>query len=464
MKLINFFLRALVSLGVVICLSSAVPAAAQTVGEFQQAYMEKLRSLNPATRRELDARMAEALSHYHNENYGAALRIFTEIAETIESMDMMFWSGISASKLGRYDLAKAKFEAMLALDPDLARVKLEYADVLAKMGRQNVARRELESVLATSPPASVRRNIERRLALLRSKSGEVSRTSYGLSAGYQYDSNISSGPDDDSILVASGILTLPANQKEEDGSNILLKAHADFLRDVGAREGWLAAANLYTYNSFSDEDSRVNYNLIDVQVGPMYVSGNFLFRIPLGYKSTWYGNDHLSDTTSLNPSIKYVVSDNFSWDFGLTLASEDFDQARYQNTNNDLFRMTIAPSFAAGERARLTVAVDYERRDATSAVFSYDGYGGSITLLNPVNDRTSVFASYRVAQKKYDAPPPLFTENRDDTRQTLTLALSHEYQNRVMTTLSWTYMLNSSNADLYDFDRNLLSLDVGYNF
>jgi tetratricopeptide (TPR) repeat protein len=426
--------------------------------------MEKLRSMDPAERRELDAKMSEALSHYHNENYGAALKLFTEIAESIESMDMMFWSGISASKLGRYDLAKLKFEAMLALDPDLARVKLEYADVLAKMGRRNIARSELESVLATSPPASVRRNIERRLALLRRKGGDVSRSSYGISAGYQYDGNITSGPDDDSILVATGTLTLPASQKEEDGSNLLLKAHADFLRDVGAKEGWLAAANFYTYNSFSDEDSKVNYNLIDVQVGPMYVSGNFLFRMPVGYKSTWYGNDHLSDTTSLNPGIKYVVSDSLSWDIGITLASEDFDQARYTNTNNDLFRLTFAPSFAAGERARLTVAIDYEQRDATSSVFSYDGYGGSVTLLNQVNDRTSAFASYRVAQKKYDAPPPLFAENRDDLRQTLTLALSHEYQNRIVTSLSWTYMLNRSNADLYDFDRNLLSLDVGINF
>jgi Flp pilus assembly protein TadD len=144
----------------------------KTIGEvdFTDADKEaigKLFRMSPQEIEALGKKLEEALmTLYYDRKFGQALPIFKEIANQVETMDIMFWLGISAMKVGKTHLAIQKFKKMLEIDPKLHRARLELAVAYFTIGKYNEARREMETVKAAAPPESVHRNIKRLLATI----------------------------------------------------------------------------------------------------------------------------------------------------------------------------------------------------------------------------------------------------------------------------------------------------------
>ncbi len=81
--------------------------------------IEILHRMSPEEISRLDQKLAKALVDYYDGKYASALPIFLEVAETVETMDLRFWIGVSAMHMGKIDLSVEKFQSMLAVDPDL---------------------------------------------------------------------------------------------------------------------------------------------------------------------------------------------------------------------------------------------------------------------------------------------------------------------------------------------------------
>jgi tetratricopeptide (TPR) repeat protein len=135
--------------------------------EVNKKALEKLSKMSPEQVDALDSRLSEALTLYYDGKYGQALPIFNAIANEVETMDIMWWIGTSAMRSGELNLAAKKFEEMLAINPNLHRVRLDLAAVYFQLGRYDEARRELESVKAKNPPEPVLKNIDLLLRLSR---------------------------------------------------------------------------------------------------------------------------------------------------------------------------------------------------------------------------------------------------------------------------------------------------------
>ena len=120
--------------------------------DFDKKALKKLQEMSPEGVEDLDKKLAEALTLFYDREYARALPIFTEIAGTVETMDVMFWYGSCAAKVGEVDVAINKFMQMLDIDPNLYRVRLELATVYFGLGRYADARHELNSVLEAKPP------------------------------------------------------------------------------------------------------------------------------------------------------------------------------------------------------------------------------------------------------------------------------------------------------------------------
>lgn len=153
-----FFLFSLVGAGPVLAQETSDPPGYKVKN---QEAVQKLRLMSKQEIENLDAIISQALELYYDRKYTAALPVFLDIAEKIETMDIMFWIGTSAARSGKLDLAKAQYEKMLQIDPSLDRVRLELATVYFAMGKNDAARKELETVKAGDPPAQVMASIQK---------------------------------------------------------------------------------------------------------------------------------------------------------------------------------------------------------------------------------------------------------------------------------------------------------------
>ncbi len=170
---------------------------------------EILRRMSPEEISRLDQKLAKALVDYYDGKYESALPIFLEVSKTVETMDLRFWIGVSAMHMGKIDLAVEKFQSMLAVDPDLHRVRLELAATYFRAKRYDEARKELEQVKTAvpPPPPAVMENIDRLLAAIDERTRQFFWNAR-VFQGILFDDNVSAGPGERELAVVGGNLTL----------------------------------------------------------------------------------------------------------------------------------------------------------------------------------------------------------------------------------------------------------------
>ena len=101
-----------------------------------------------------------------------------------------------AERAALLDRSIAVFHALLVVQPDLPRVRLELARAFFLKGEDALARNHFRRVLAGNPPAPVVANINRFLAQIRARRGWTARFGLALAP----DSNIGAGSEQDTII------------------------------------------------------------------------------------------------------------------------------------------------------------------------------------------------------------------------------------------------------------------------
>ncbi|MBI9085220.1 MAG: DUF560 domain-containing protein [Desulfobacterales bacterium] len=408
--------------------------------------------------------LAEALKYYYDANYDKALPLFRQIAERNETMDLMFWVGTSAANLGQNELAMEKFKAMLAQNPNLNRVRLELADVYIKANQFDLAKKELETVRATNPPPAVIQNIDRRLAMIQ-RAGEKLSMNLVFTQGYQWDDNASSGPDTKQLDVTGGTLTLSSTQTELESSNWLTKLGGSLRYDLGAPQAWIWATGVNLFSSVNMDYSEFNFRLMDLTTGPWWVGKTDIVKLPVGYTDTNYGSDPLSKIVHIDPSIEHFFSKTVSVQAAYTYAEEDYNEGKVAGSDNKLNQVTIGPNFYLGDRKHVISATyRYEDRDADLDRNSYKADILTCSYFTKFPTNTELFVFYRWFKRKYEDNPPLYADNREDKRNTVSATVSQRFMKYYFASLGYTYMDNRSNAGLYSFDKNMITFNVGVNF
>jgi tetratricopeptide (TPR) repeat protein len=137
----------------------------------------------------IDEKLSKALVLYYDREFNQALPMFLDIADRIETVDVMFWVGTSALETGNLPLAVEEFKKILAVDPDLRMERLKLAEAYIALGMTDEARAEISTVEAADPTEAEKAEIDK----LRVRLGEASRrTTWNLriSTGLLFDSNV----------------------------------------------------------------------------------------------------------------------------------------------------------------------------------------------------------------------------------------------------------------------------------
>ena len=428
--------------------------------------IEILRRMSPEEISRLDQKLAKALVYYYDRKYASALPIFLEVAETVETMDLRFWIGVSAMHIGKTDLAVEKFQSMLAVDPELHRVRLELAAACFRAKRYDEARKELDRVKTAvpSPPPAVMENIERLLAAIDERTRQFFWNAR-LFQGILFDDNVSAGPDERELAVVGGKLTLDDASKKLADEASVTDLVGSIIYDFGGRGGfmWNLEGSLYNRAYFSE--SQFNFFLADFTTGPWWAHQRGILKVPVGYSYLEYGSDRLSQIFHFRPSYEFRFAPNISLKGSYGLSNTNYYASGNSDLENTRQRFELLPTFYLKNRNHIfTAAAAYETTDAESDRFSYDGpiFGVSYSTRLPFG--TEVYLGYEWYRRDYDDKPLLYDVVREDEQNRIVVSLNQPFLDHFFAAFSFEYVDNDSNAALYKYDRKTYLISIGARF
>ncbi len=452
------------------CVQAQPPAETGSAGgevDFRTANkeaIEKLRKLPPEKIASLDEKLAEALTLYYDGKFAQALPIFNMISADVETMDIMWWLGTSAMNVGETRLAVQKFQQMLAVDPSLHRVRLELAAAYFQLKQYEDARREAEAVKNARPPEAVVRNIDKLLAAIE----ESTKTLYWnvrFSQGIQWDSNISSGPDQKVLNVTGGTLTLNNDTAEIGDWASITNFSGNVLYDFGRKQGFMWNTTADLYNQFYFHNGKYNYSLADVSTGLWWVGPRDILKLPLGMAKQEFGSDPLSTIYHVKPSWEHYFTPGFSVKALYAYSNERFIDVEYDDQDNVTNRFEITPNFYFLNRRHIvSISGGYERSAADARRFTYTAPYGAVSYYTRFPTNTDLFLRYQYSNRDYKAAPLLYSEDRVDRRHAFSIALSQEFLKHFFTSLAFNYIDNHSNLELYAFRKQTYTLSFGFYF
>lgn len=446
-----------------------IMAQNQPVGDvdFKEANRETIEKLNRMTPEEIDAldkKLADALILYYDRKFARALPIFKEIADQVETTDLMFWIGTSAMQVGETQLAVEKFKKMLAIDPQLHRARLELATTYFRTGRYEDARRELEIVQAASPPPGVQKNIDK---LLEAVEERTKKLFYNLRAslGYMWDDNITSGPEQRSYVVAGGTFTPSTTASKLSDEALVTNVSGNVLYDIGESRGmmWNTAASFYN-KAYSDY-SKFNYMALDVTTGPWWTGTRDILKIPFGYFYSDYESERLSQAFHLDPNYEYHFNPNFSLKGLYSYTNEDYFADWRGGLDNTNHRFELTPNvYLKNRKHTISATAGYENHHAESGQYSYaDPYLGFSYFLRCTPD-TEVFLRYQYFRREFEEMPTPYNQFRTDKRQMYTAVISQGFRKYFFASFEFGYLDNNSNLALYDYDKTTYTVSIGCRF
>lgn len=440
------------------------PAGDADFGVANQEAMEKLRAMSPEKIAAMDEELENALTLYYDGKFSHALPILKRLSADVETMDIMWWLGTSAMKVGETKLAVEKFQKMLALNPGLHRVRLELAAAYFELRQFDDARRELEIVKKANPPAEVVKNIDKLLMAIEESTKKL-YWNVRFAQGVQWDSNISSGPDQKLLSVTGGTLTLADDSAKTGDWASIENFSGNVLYDFGKKQGFMWNTTADIYNQFYFKYSRYNYTLAEMSTGLWWVGARDVLKLPVGFSKQEYGNTPLSTLYHFRPSFEHYFTPAFSMRAQYSLSKESFLDTVNDGLNNMTSRYEIIPNIFLFNRQHVISAyVGYETANADSQRFTYTAPYGAISYYTRFPTKTDFFLKYQYGERDYKQPPLLYTEDRVDRRHSVTAVISQDFLKHFFASFIFNYIDNKSNLDLFSFTKQTYTLSVGFYF
>jgi|GEM_PF-6079936 len=159
-------------------------------------------------------------------------------APDLLAIEEEFLAGMAEAARDRCDLALPRFEAILARDPALHRVRLELAACLMRLDRDAEAAREFRHVYHDDAPPEVRRNIRLFLNAIERRRRVVPLLGLGLAP----TTNVAAAPGARSVSILGLDFQLPPESRPRSGTGLATLLGAEVRQPLSGTTRLLAGA------------------------------------------------------------------------------------------------------------------------------------------------------------------------------------------------------------------------------
>jgi tetratricopeptide (TPR) repeat protein len=404
---------------------------------------------------DLDDKLLEGQKMLAARNYAALRELLAPLlAEKAPPLEALFLAGMAAEMRGDYPMAIKYFRAMLTRDPALIRPRLELARSLQLDGQFDAAKYHYEQVLAGRLPDAVRRNINRELNDIRTRSPSF-RFSFELASDTNPDQITSSK----TVMIGGLPYTLTNyNQgKVKWGAAITMDMLYPFPQDPR----WFAETYLLDYE-YPGRSLDSMFGL--ATIGRRFKQGNDEYTLSVGGQVSTFQDQSQYRGGIVHATSLWVRLPSFAWRGDASVRT--FDYSQLSPLNGKLGSLGLMATFIPNPTRRWELGFGINRYVAQDASYSYtqpivnahvsqEWTGGWITGLNIQGLHSS-----------YDDPDPFFGLQRRDTEGRIEFeVLNRKIQwHGFSPQLHLGYDRRDSNLDLYAYRRFYSRIGISTSF
>ena len=262
-----------------------------------------------------------------------------------------------------------------------------------------------------------------------------------------------------------GTIFLGNSQTAQSDTVFALDFAGNALYDLKERGGFMWNTEGYFYQTHNIDLSQYDFTNIRVTTGPWWLSTQGILKIPVAYIHNIFGHDPLFDTVYISPSYEHFFSKTFSVRTVFTYSSDSYDQASLEGQDNINRIWTFNPNIYLNNRSDLiSVSIAYENKDANQTRWSYDAMDIGVSYYGRIKKAWEFFVSYKYFDRTYKGPAPLWSYNREDTRHNFYSVLSRDIMKHLTASVYFNWIENNSNTDLYDFDKTIVGVNLGFKY
>ena len=345
-------------------------------------------------------------------------RTFLEQAEPADEkgrIERLFALGRIEMRLGLPAKAAQRFEAILAIQPALTRVRLELAHAYLLAGLDDKAREQFRSSLAHELPSTVEAAIDAFLRRIDSRK----RWSVSVSAAALPETK---RPQRETVLVGGVPFRLDEEARSGSGTGVLLSGGASYSPPVGERlRGVLATSAA----SKSYERSSWNETTVAAEAGVTRLFEQGSASGGMRVVRLWTAGD--PERWSLGPwaRLSHRFSKSTRIDVALDADHRRHDEAPTRTRNG--WRVAIAPRLAHAFGGQTSIEIEPTLEVVTAKEDHHASRltGVGATLSHTVAGGMLVSLSASTQVRRHSGPDPLFGSRRVDKTLRVTLKLRH---------------------------------------
>ena len=425
--------------------------------------MEKLKKMAPDEIKALDHKLAKALTLFYDGEYARALPPFREVSEQVETIDVMFWTGVCASKAGRAELAIAKLKKILAIDPGLHQARIELATVYIDENKPGMARRELETVMSANPSESEKMKVQKLLAVMEARKRFYPNVR--ISQSLFWDSNVNVAPNRRTIAVPTGgIINRTRNERELSDWVTATDLYGSVLFDPFDMGGFMWDVTGTYYDAHNMRHHTYTFTDLGISTGPWWKGENFIAKLPVGFRYTIYAHDYLLHTIDISPSFEYFITEHISLRGLFSLFHNSYTD-RSDDQSNNTFLYGINPKLYFNERNDvISFELTGEYCSARDNIYTYNGYNMSISYLKSFPWDMEFYVRYKYSNRRYEDSVQFWRNHREDHKHNVYVSLTQDFLRYLFASLYFNWIDNESSNELYDYDKKVIGFTLGFKY
>lgn len=377
--------------------------------------------------------------------------------------------GTAALESNRPSKASFVYERILAVAPNYIGVRADMGRAYLALGDYGRAKIEFESVLAIQNlPPDLRSAVEQYARAAESRTQNQRTTGLGyIELGVGADTNIGSATALSAIRIPSFGLYAPAppsGKKTADNYGAMgLGGEVNYqLTDQWSLFGG-GDYRGRAYQTYTDS----GYATLDGRFGVSYSGGSWLLRTGLTTGQYYLNQSRLRSTTGASLDWRLALNNQNQLSLGAS-----FNDARYQLTSyasQDTQTTALSAGWLTSVGDGGTVFSLMGALGVEQAVGGRDDgdrrfYGPRISMQTSFADKMGAYASTGATVSRYGSVNNLYLVSREETLYDLTLGMTWSVGRGLSVRPQFSTIRNTSNAELYTYDKNDWSVNMRLDF
>jgi len=376
--------------------------------------------------------------------------------------------GIAALDAGQNTRAIFALERVLAADPNNARARAEIARAYIGTGETQAARTELQNAKRLGVPASVEQTIDSMLSAVDrlESQGKTFVRAY-IEGAFGYDSNVNAGPRISEVAVpAFGNLPLllsPAS-RETDAWFASLGGGINFVSPLNNQLA--VTGGLSGTQRWNAGESATNTTGIDSNLGLSYQEGKNVYSLAAQYNTLRVANDGFRNALGFSGQWQHNIDARNQFSAFVQYADLSYPDQSVRDADRWVEGVGYAHAWRDGLIAYASAYLLQEnlQNKQTAPWLGLDGYGLRVGAQQRLSENLTLYGSLAYESRRHDAADPSFLRTRKDEQIIAGLNLSYQLRKDLRVTGQYTYIDQASNIDIYEYDRNIVSVTLRQDF